>query len=193
MSYRSDSRNRRYFNKKALYILGEGCSRITVELEDGTVAKYPKINCDYEEAGSADYCVFDELLGDTINKHPELKQLVKLRRYINEGHILPASSKNNATEYLLSLFINDMNKPALQNQFALAMNISVSLFNDYGVKYIRIITRYENAEYKDWLEDEEKFDGYIENYRISDLHDGNFVNNVIVDYACIRYYSKYGY
>ena len=191
MSYRNDSRNRKYFNKKALYILGEGCSRITVELEDGTVAKYPKINCDYENAGCADYDVFYELLVDTINKHPDMKQLVKLRRYINEGHILPASSRNNVMEYLLSVFIVDECDTMYRDQFALALNISVSIFNDYGVKYIRIVTRYENAEDKE--NDYNEFDGYLKNYRISDLHDGNFVNGVLVDYACIRYYSQYGY
>lgn len=191
MSYREDSRKRKYFNKKALYILGEGCSRITVELEDGTVAKYPKINCEHENAGCADYAVFYELLVDTINKHPDMKQLVKLRRYMNEGHILPASSRNNVMEYLLSVFIVDECEIMYREQFALALNISVSTFNDYGVKYIRIVTRYENAEYKD--NDYNEFDGYLKNYRISDLHDGNFVNGVLVDYACIRYYSQYGY
>ena len=120
-----------------------------------------------------------------------MKQLVKLRRYINEGHILPASSRNNVMEYLLSVFIVDECDTMYRDQFALALNISVSIFNDYGVKYIRIVTRYENAEDKE--NDYNEFDGYLKNYRISDLHDGNFVNGVLVDYACIRYYSQYGY
>ena len=158
--------------------IGQGCSRTAYLREDGKIVKKPRYKAFHSDAAEPDQRIIDRLLIELSALYPENKNIAKVLTLMEKNYYIAPPCMGILAEYLVSLYIRSR---SLSTNFALCEDIKVR--KKTNVEEVSIIGVYENAEEK-VLED-----GYISRgdlpFSIGDLHPGNYVNGIIVDYANI--------
>lgn len=155
--------------------LGHGCSRKVYLLDSGDVVKFPRYNNSWNYLGSPEKDVLKELI-EEFKDDKRIAKVLKLKE--KKGLKIPYPCLGTLAEYLVSLKVKGTNDEEL---LAVCKDIKVRKRRDKNE--ISIIGIYENALTKE----ERTSNSDIEiNLAIGDLHQNNFVNGYIVDYAALE-------
>ena len=163
---------------KEMERIGQGCSRTAYLREDGKIVKKPRYNSRHNDAAQPDERIIDRLLLELTLLYPENKKLEKILTLMEKNYYIAPPCMGILAEYLVSLYIQNR---AFSANFALCEDIKIR--KKANVEEVSIVGVYENAKYK--THNPEYGSNYDLPFIIGDLHCGNYVNGVIVDYADI--------
>lgn len=163
---------------KEMERIGQGCSRTAYLREDGKIVKKPRYNGRYSDAAQPDERTVDRLLIELTLLYPENKKLEKILTFMKKDYYIAPPCMGILAEYLVSLYVQNR---AFSTNFALCEDIKVR--KKANVEEVSIVGVYENAETK--VLDDEYGSEYELPFIIGDLHPGNYVNGILVDYADI--------
>lgn len=162
--------------------LGSGLSREVFLLEDGTVLKLARFQKGDDFGGHPDR----NLLSELLVKFKDNSTVKKINRLLEKGCKIGTNESGTIAEFLVSLELTQ-NHPESTEFFALCTELKVRKENNKNNITVKGIFEFANEKPRPWGE----FDDYDFHKKtgilIEDLHDGNYENNIIVDYACIRY------
>ena len=174
------------FKTSSKKVLGWGCSREALEMENGYV-------CKKDSGWSNRYagCPDDDVLSNLILEYSHLEQVQKFLELEKEGYNLSGGGYGILAEFLVSQIAMEQ---GFESILALCLDIRIRRNNKNN--YMDIVGLYENAVTSTKGRDiSERDDMTIEDmelvidgldFVIKDIHSGNMINNLIVDYACIR-------
>ena len=156
--------------------IGQGCSRTAYLREDGKIVKKARYKSSYNSAGRPDYGVVNRMLDQLKALYPENKNLEKVLTLMEKDYYISPPCMGILAEYRVSRYVK--NKPASKS-FALCEDIKVR--KKANVEEISIVGIYENANEK--APRVQKGLSRKLPFIVGDLHRGNYVNGILVDYA----------
>ena len=172
------------FGREGRRVLGYGCSRMAIRLDDGQICKVPLIGSRYESAGSSSHKAVYNMVDEIKAEYFDINIAVFMEK--SKQITVPESSFSIFAEYVMSRYL-ELFHSELMRFYALCHSLEFHTVELNGNEVLKVLGLYDNANYLEYPDNDNYTIPYkFGNYSISDLHGGNYVNGRIVDYAMIK-------